>query len=169
MMQFANQDTSEMKGCFQDPENRNTYLRSRLDPTEQGRHPEIVRLHKDLLALRRNDATLSRRPRVDGAVLAEHCFLLRFLTQNFEDRLMVVNLGTGLDIPHLPEPLAAPPLGHTWELRWSSESPEYGGCGSSAPTRFGAWQVTGECTQFLVPVPAKGRFKPEPAKTGARE
>jgi maltooligosyltrehalose trehalohydrolase len=169
MMQFANQDTSEMKACFEDPEDRSTYLRSRLDPAEQGRHPEIVRLHTDLLALRRSDATLRQPVRLDGAVLANNCFLLRYLTPTQEDRLILVNLGAGVDIPHLPEPLAASPLGHMWKLHWSSESPAYGGCGSSAPDRFGPWQVTGECTQFLVPVPATSFPKPDPPKTGVSE
>jgi maltooligosyltrehalose trehalohydrolase len=167
MMQFANQDTSDMKGCFQDPEDRNTYLRSRLDPSEQGRHPEILRLHTDLLALRRNDAALREFAHLDGAVLADSCFILRYLTPTHQDRLIVVNLGPGLDIPHLPEPLTAPPLGHIWQMRWSSESPAYGGCGSSAPGRFGPWQVTGECTQFLVPIPATSSFTPDPPKSGA--
>jgi maltooligosyltrehalose trehalohydrolase len=166
MMQFANQDTSEMKNCFQDPEDRNAYLRSRLDPAEQTRHPEVVRLHTDLLALRRDDVTLREAGCVDGAVLADSCFILRYLTPTHEDRLIVVNLGPGLDIPHLPEPLAAPPLGHTWKLHWSSESPTYGGCGSSAPGRFGPWQITGECTQVLVPVPATSFLEPETPKTG---
>jgi len=169
LMQFANQDTSEMKGRFQDPEDRDTYLRSRLDPSEQRRHPEVVRLHTDLLALRRNDAALRQSARLDGAVLADNCFILRYMTSTQEDRLIVVNFGPGLDIPHLPEPLAAPPLGHMWKMHWSSESPAYGGCGSSVPGRFGPWQITGECTQFLVPVPATSSLKPDTPKTGVTE
>jgi maltooligosyltrehalose trehalohydrolase len=134
----------------------------------QGRHPEIVQLHADLLKLRREDEAISgKSPRsVDGAVLGESCFVLRYLSPNQDDRLIVVNLGTGVDLPHLPEPLIAPPTGHRWEVKWSSELPVYGGSGSSAPGRFGAWHVTGECTQLLVPVHADGPVKPDPPKDG---
>ncbi len=168
MLQFANQDTAEMKRCFPDPEDPDTFLRSRLDPSEQDRHPEIVRLHADLLTLRRNDPVLSRSGdlRIDGAVLGEACFVLRYLTSSGDDRLVLVNLGAGLDLPHLPEPLVAPPRGCQWQVQWSSEQPIYGGCGSSAPGRFGAWHVTGECTQLLTPIRAERPFKPDPAKTG---
>jgi maltooligosyltrehalose trehalohydrolase len=169
MLQFANQDTPEMKLCFADPEDPETFLRSRLDPSEQGRYPEILQLHTDLLALRRNDPVLgdASRVSVDGAVLGENCFVLRYLTATREDRLLVVNLGTGLDIPHLPEPLVAPPAGYDWHLEWSSEWPAYGGCGSFPPDRFGAWHVPGECTLLLVPVTPKGPFAPESTKSGA--
>jgi len=168
MLQFANQDTPEMKRYFKDPEGEATFTDSRLDPNEQGRHPEIVQLHADLLKLRREDPILSgKTPRaIDGAVLGESCFVLRYLSPEKDDRLIVVNLGTGVDLPHLPEPLVAPPTGHGWEVKWSSELPAYGGSGSSAPGRFGAWHVTGECTQLLIPVRAEGPFKPDPPKDG---
>ena len=52
MLQFANQDTPEMRSCFRNPEDPETFAQSKLDPAEQNRHPEIVRLHMDLLALR---------------------------------------------------------------------------------------------------------------------
>ncbi len=168
MLQFESQDTSEMRDHFADPESPETFRRSGLDPSEQDRHPEIVRLHADLLALRRNDPVFSGAYQVDGAVLAENCFVLRYLTPtNEDDRLLVVNLGTGVDLPHLPEPLIAPPAARQWQLHWSSESPQYGGCGASAPGRFGAWHVTGECAQLLVPVTATEPFEVEKEKSGA--
>jgi maltooligosyltrehalose trehalohydrolase len=168
MLQFANQDTSEMRKCFQNPEDPHTFAQSRLDPAEQTRHPEILRLHTDLLALRRSDPVISGRSArsIDGAVLGDNCFLLRYLTPTENDRLLVVNFGTELDLPHNPEPLAGPPAGHQWQVKWSSESPTYGGTGASAPGRFGAWHVTGECTQLLVPVRADHRFTPDPPKNG---
>lgn len=166
MRQFASQDAPEMWDSFRDPKDPETFRRSRLDPAEQGRHPEIVRLHSDLLALRRNDPVLSGSFQLDGAVLGDNCFVLRYLTDTDDDRLLVVDLGTGLDLPHLPEPLVAPPAGCEWQLRWSSESPAYGGCGAWAPGRFGAWDVPGECTQLLIPVRGTAPFTPEKPKTG---
>ena len=168
MLQFASQDTPEMKQCFADPIDRQTFLQSRLDPSEQNLHPEIINLHRDLLALRRNDPVLNGHlyGSVDGAVLGEACFVLRYITPTREDRLVVVNLGAGLDLPHLPEPLVAPPSGCDWRIQWSSEWPVYGGCGSSAPGRFGAWHVQGECTLLLVPGKAGQTFAPDRPKSG---
>lgn len=169
MLQFASQDTPEMKRSSTDPEDHQTFLKSRLDPSEQQRHPQIVQLHADLLALRRTDPVLNGRidSSLDGAVLGERCFVLRHITSSGDDRLLVVNLDVGLDLPHLPEPLVAPPAGCDWELRWSSEWPAYGGCGSYIPGRFGSWHVMGQCTQMLVPVRAQGPFSPEKPKTGS--
>jgi maltooligosyltrehalose trehalohydrolase len=171
LLQFANLDTPEMKACFQDPESAETMSQSRLDPSEQSRHPDIVRLHTDLLALRRTDPAISGNANaaLDGAVLGDNCFVLRYMTGSDNDRLIVVNLGTGIDLPHLPEPLVGPPAGYRWEVGWSSESPIYGGSGSSAPDRFGAWHVLGESTQLLVPVRGAAEYRPDTPKTGATD
>ena len=169
MLQFASQDTPEMKLTTIDPEDPHTFLKSRLDPSEQQRYTQIVQLHADLLALRRTDPVLSGRieSSLDGAVLGECCFVVRHITSSGDDRLLVVNLGVSLDLPHLPEPLVAPPPGCDWAVRWSSEWPPYGGCGSYAPGRFGPWHVMSQCTQMLVPVRAQGPFCPEMPKTGS--
>ena len=171
MLQFASQDTPEMKADSADPENIETFLQSRLDPTEQGRYPEIAQLHTDLLALRRSDPVLNRdvSSSIDGAVLADNCFVLRYLTAQGSDRLIVVNLGGGVELPHLPEPLVAPPKDCEWSVEWSSEWPKYGGNGSYTPDRFGAWTIPGECTQLLTPVAALGPFRPEEPKTGVHD
>ncbi|MBV8630872.1 MAG: malto-oligosyltrehalose trehalohydrolase [Silvibacterium sp.] len=170
MLQFADQDTPEMRACSENPEDPRTFMKSRLEPSEQERHPEIVRLHRDLLALRREDPVLNRRigSFVDGAVLGDQSFVLRYVTSVGEDRLIVVNLGVTLELEHLPEPLVAPPAGYTWQLRWASEWPEYGGCGAYAPDRFGSWRLVGECTQLLIPA-QPGVFQPEKPKSGAPE
>jgi maltooligosyltrehalose trehalohydrolase len=175
MMQFANQDTPEMRACFKDPGNSDTFGESRLDPAELNRHPEIVRLHTDLLALRRNDfvihacSTGSAAVSIDGAVLDGACFVLRYLNPTHDDRLLVVNFGPAIDLPHLPEPLVAPPAGHRWTVKWSSEWPAYGGSGSFAPGRFGAWYVPGESTQLLTPVTIDGPSAPDRPKSGVTD
>jgi maltooligosyltrehalose trehalohydrolase len=167
MLQFGTQDTPEMKNCVANPEDPETFRQSVLDPSEQERHLEIVQLHTDLLALRRTDSVLSRNDcRIDGAVLGQSCFVLRYLTSSREDRLLLVNFGVGLDLPHLPEPLTAPPACCEWMVQWSSEWPKYGGCGSYAPDRFGPWHVTGESTQLLASVKSSVPFSPESPKSG---
>ncbi|MBV8116061.1 MAG: malto-oligosyltrehalose trehalohydrolase [Silvibacterium sp.] len=168
MLQFADQDTPEMRACYFDPEDRDTFLSSRLDPSEQQKFPAIVRLHADLLALRRNDPVLNQNVGsfVDGAVLSDNCFVLRYVTSVGQDRLLLVNFGVSLDLPHIPEPLVSPPAGCRWQVLWSSEWPEYGGCGSYVPDRFGPWHIMGECTQLLTPLKSPEPFHPEKPKSG---
>lgn len=168
MLQFGSQDTDEMKQCFVEPSDPRTFEWSKLDPEEQTKYPQIVRLHKDLLALRKHDPVLSRTGRglVDGAVLEANSFVLRFLTHDAQDRLLIVNLGAGVDLPHAPEPLLAPPRGCQWNVVFSSEKCAYGGNGASAPYRFGALQLQAECTQLLVPERTAHRQEPDPQKTG---
>jgi maltooligosyltrehalose trehalohydrolase len=170
MLQFANQDTPDMRSGLKDPEALETFEKSQLVPAEQNRHPEIVLLHADLLALRRSDPVIcgSANASIDGAVLGDGCFAIRYLTDTNDDRLLVINFGTGLDLPHLPEPLVAPPTGYQWEVKWSSESPGYGGSGSSAPGRFGPWHVSGDCTQLLVPVRVNRASTFDQPKTGIK-
>jgi len=100
------------------------------DERAGGLTPEAVRLHRDLLALRREDPVI-RAQRVDrfhGAVLRPDAFLLRWRGGE-EDRLLAVNLGADLPLVQAAEPLLAPPTGHAWEIVWSSEAPGYGGRG----------------------------------------
>jgi maltooligosyltrehalose trehalohydrolase len=170
MLQFANQDTPEMRCGLKNPQDPETFALSRLEE-DRNRNPEIVRLHLDLLAIRRKDPVLNGciASSIDGAVLGENCFVVRYLTPTNDDRLLVINLGTGVDLPHLPEPLVAPPAGCRWQVKWSSEWPVYGGCGASAPGRFGAWHIVGESAQLLIPVCANHTFEPDPPKSGRME
>ena len=94
----------------------------------------MYRLHRDLIALSRADLTLSRRDRerVQGAVLTNESFLMRFFGDAGDDRLLVVNLGRQVSYSPAPEPLLAPPEGCVWQLLWSSEDVCYGGGGTSA-------------------------------------
>jgi maltooligosyltrehalose trehalohydrolase len=63
-----------------DPGDPQTFVRCKLDHGQRHAHAEIYALHRDLLALRREDPVfrLQRRGAVDGAVLGPGAFLLRF-------------------------------------------------------------------------------------------
>jgi maltooligosyltrehalose trehalohydrolase len=63
-------------------------------------------------------------------VIGAEAFLLRWLSDNGDDRLMLVNLGRDLDWNSVAEPLVAPPILREWQLLWSSEDPCYGGMGT---------------------------------------
>jgi maltooligosyltrehalose trehalohydrolase len=140
LSQFPSLATPEMQGRLPHPGCRETFERSKLDPDERTRspHAEILSLHRDLLRLRREDATIrggSRPGAVDGAVLGPEALVLRWFDPQMkgDDRLMLVNLGVELRLPVAAEPLLAPPEGRRWRVLWSSEDPRYAGCGTPEP------------------------------------
>jgi len=71
------------------PHDPATFERCKLDHSERQKHSEALALHRDLLRLRRE---LEPSAGIDGAVLGEEAFLLRF----GDDRLLIVNLGRDL-------------------------------------------------------------------------
>ena len=85
-------------------------------------------LHRDLIALRQEEPAFDvrRQRQIDGAVLGENAFVIRYFAAGEEgngDRLLLVNLGRDLILVPAPEPLLAPPECMRWEVQWSSEDP----------------------------------------------
>lgn len=148
----------EMKKCFDDPASPQTFERSKLDFSEVSKHAEAYALHRDLLRLRRADPVISLQGEkgIDGAVLSHDCFMLRFFSENFEnDRLLLVNLGVDLDLNPAPEPLLAPPLSSLWVKLWSSDDPQYGGCGTAVLDSKENWKIPGQAAVVLHPIAIK--------------
>ena len=162
--QFPSLATPEIQAVLPRPDDVRTFEACKLDWAEFERNGEAVALHRDLLRLRREDRTLvaARRPGgVDGAVLGAEAFALRFFGEAEDDRLLLVNLGTDLELTIMPEPLLAPPEGHDWELLWSSEHPAYGGNGAQHPSPDCAWVLAGRAALLLRPGPPSARRKSE--------
>jgi maltooligosyltrehalose trehalohydrolase len=145
MAQFEAAATPAARACIPDPAAAATFEASRLDWTEREHNAHIVALHADLIALRKRDPVIARQSRqaLDGAVLSEHAFVLRWFDSQEGDRLLVVNVGLDVDFASAPEPLLAPPPGRTWTPAWSSEEPRYGGDGDASPLRDGGWYLCG--------------------------
>jgi maltooligosyltrehalose trehalohydrolase len=116
-----------------------TFEKCKLDWSERETHESDVRLHRDLLQLRRK----LPRDQVDGAVLGEECFVLRGWGRNGADWLLFVNLGRDLLIEVAAEPLLAEPEGRGWKLEWSSEDQAYGGAGTPPVEHKGVWHIPG--------------------------
>jgi maltooligosyltrehalose trehalohydrolase len=176
--QFANLALPEAATLQSAPHDASSFARCRLDHVERKRdgHRQSWTMHRDLLALRREDPTLRRAQQhkgaTDGAVLGADAFVLRFFGEHGDDRLLLVNLGRALHLDPAPEPLLAPPTHAGWRTVWSSQSPDYGGLGSLAPEAafedrrvpgrdlprpFENWRLQGETALLLAPKPASNQ------------
>jgi maltooligosyltrehalose trehalohydrolase len=158
LAQFRDLALKQSKAQFADPADEQTFLRCKLDLSEREKNAHVVRLHRDLLKLRRDDPAfrLQKRRAVDGAVLGESSFVLRFFCEREDgvgDRLLVVNLGRDLHLNPAPEPLLAPPEGCHWDTLWSSDDWAYGGCGTPPLDTDDNWRIPGEAAVVLWPVP----------------
>jgi maltooligosyltrehalose trehalohydrolase len=150
LAQFLSLASEDMQARLADPADPETFRRSQLDNSERDRHTQAYALHRDLLALRRGDPVLGRRPRhTEGAVISETSWLLRYVAETGHDRLLIVNLGLDLRLAPIPEPLLAPVAGQSWRLLWSSEDPRYGGNGVPLPGEDGVWNVPGQSALLL--------------------
>nr|WP_233602203.1 DUF3459 domain-containing protein [Corallococcus sp. CA047B] len=65
------------------------------------------------------------------------------------DRLVLLNLGTGLDSGSCPQPLFAPPSGRRWRLLLSSDQARYGGMGTPPIPEDGRWPLPGQSALVL--------------------
>jgi maltooligosyltrehalose trehalohydrolase len=162
--QFMSQFRSIRAGgdvLLSDPGDPQTFERCKLDFAERECNAPIYRLHKDLLRIRREEIAFDARHRtgIDGAVLGELAFALRFFVASAkqkrasskEDRLLLVNLGMDLRLDPAPEPLLAPPEDCGWEIAWSSEDPSYGGSGTPPVETRVNWRLPGHAAVLLRP------------------
>jgi maltooligosyltrehalose trehalohydrolase len=144
MSQFPRLGSFEDEFELPDPAEEGTFLQCKLDWDEVKRHSHVVRLHRDLIRLRREDAVFSRQDRgaVEGSIVGPDAFLLRWFGEECDDRLALFNLGRDIDWQPIAEPLLAPPVDRQWTMLWSSEEPDYGGLGT--PSFDGkTWRIPG--------------------------
>ena len=155
LKQWRSLQSPEMWKCLVDPCSERTLERSKLDFSELSKHQEWYNLHCDLLKLRQKDPIFSRQGEhgIDGAVLSESAFVLRYFSPGFkDDRLLVVNLGRELELNPSPEPLLAPPRLASWSELWSSDDARYGGCGTAPLDTNENWRIPGQAAVALHPV-----------------
>ena len=139
------------------PDNPEVFDRCKLDFSERDKNRQLYDLHIDLLKLRREDSRFCRQipGGVDGAVLNTASFLLRYFSNEDDDRLLLVNFGQRQVIDPASEPLLAPPSGHKWETLWTSESPRYSGPTSTATAANERWFLPAEAVVVLRPISEK--------------
>jgi maltooligosyltrehalose trehalohydrolase len=143
--QFRSVNTESMLACLPMPHERKTFEACKLDFSEREKHAHLYRLTEELLRMRREDPTFARQERgaVDGAVISEEAFVLRFFgEQDEDDRIVVINLGRDIEFSPCPEPLLGPPAGYFWKEVLSTEEPQFGGCGAPVTYEDGRWYFT---------------------------
>jgi maltooligosyltrehalose trehalohydrolase len=137
-----------------DPANGDTFVACKLDWSERGKNRAALALHRDLIQLRKSERVFRapKRGAVDGAVIGESAFVLRYFADDGDDRLVVVNLGPRLHADPLPEPLLVAPHGRPWRVVFSTESEKYDGWGVAATeTENDGWWLAPESLTFLAP------------------
>jgi maltooligosyltrehalose trehalohydrolase len=155
LKQFPSTASAETQTHLPPPSDRDTFIRSKLNFAERESARPIYDLHRDLLRLRREDARfrLQIPNGVDGAVLGDDSFVLRFFSTDGNERLLVVNLGKRSALEPLPEPLLAPPFGFEWKTLWTTESVRYGGPGPCDVVTDRRWILPAEAAVVLHSVP----------------
>jgi maltooligosyltrehalose trehalohydrolase len=162
--QFPSLSTPEARQTLPDPTDRKNFERCKLDFSERTSQALFYDLHQDLIRLRKEDSRFQKQipGGVDGAVLGEKSFLLRYFGEQNDDRLLMVNFGRPQPLIPCPEPLLAPPYGFEWEVIWSSDDKRYGGPGITKPFSDEGWSLPGEATIALRAVPqTRPRRKPK--------
>ena len=134
------------------PFGEEAFRRSTLDWEERERNPEAVAFHRDVLRLRREDPVFAAQElaRLEGAVLSPRALVLRYFGGEREgDRLVLLNLGTELEVAPCPEPLLAPPPGNKWHTLLASEHVRYGGMGAPSVTETPLPRLPGQMALVL--------------------
>ena len=153
--QFPSLASAEMRARLPAPDDPGTFERCKLRWEEMRDDNPHWRLHRDLIAMRRDDAAFRSQGSglVDGAILEQEVFALRFTGEKpGDERVLIVNLGLEIVAASFVEPLIAPPGGSSWDVRWSSEHPDYGGTGTADVVSASGWRIPGHAAVVLRPV-----------------
>jgi maltooligosyltrehalose trehalohydrolase len=148
---LTKEETFKRLAAADDPE---VFARCKLDLSERGKNRQLYDLHIDLLKLRTEDSRFRQQGSngIDGAVLGPASFVLRYFSEDNDDRLLIVNFGERRVLHPASEPLLASPAGHRWETLWTSNSPRYGGLGAAAITTPDGWILPAESAIALQPI-----------------
>ena len=168
LRQFPAMRSDEVQALLPDPADARVFEKCKLDFSEREKNRHLYDLHRDLLRLRREDARFKEQKSgaVDGAVLTNSSFVLRFFGTDRDDRLLIVNYGPRVRLEPVPEPLLAPPPECEWETLWTSDSPRYGGHGPTKAATDERWLLPAESAVALRPV---RRTRPRPCPSTRKQ
>jgi maltooligosyltrehalose trehalohydrolase len=161
LRQFPSLAAKDSQAHIPEPGAEETFRSCQLDWGERTRHDPIWQLHRDLLALRRDDHVLRRQHSQGtfGAILGPRTLMMRYFAGETGDdagcvggdRLLLVSLDTDRPLQPAPEPLLAPQAGCAWQVLWSSEDVRYGGAGTPPiETEDEGWRIPGHAAVLMV-------------------
>ena len=158
LTQFPSLAASRVCDGFAVPHAPETFERCKLDLDERRTNAGAYAMFKELLRLRREDPAFraQRGDRIHGAVIGPEAFLLRWVGEAAEERLLLCNLGSDLSLGSIAEPLAAPPAGRQWRVLFTTEDPKWGGCGTPEVETPEGWHVQGHAAVVLTAVERGG-------------
>lgn len=142
LSQFPHLTDKDAKNNLPKPGAIATFQQCKLDLRERDLHKEHYALYKDLIRLRKEDEVFKMQNPIEGAILDDNVFVLRFFSKQRKARLLILNFGEDKLFSPCPEPLLAPPENCEWKLLWSSQALSYGGEGI-VPLEFPIWNIPG--------------------------
>jgi len=150
MFQFDSMNDEKIQKYIPLPHKKTTFEKSKLQWENKIGNQAHFQLHKDLIAMRKNDPVFSHlsETHIDGSVLTDDFFIIRYFSK-YGERLLIINLGVDFFINPPSDPLLAPPENSEWKLKWTSEKPQYGGFGDRKIPENGNWTITGHSTSIL--------------------
>jgi len=153
MSQFRSIVTPEMIAWRPVPNDIQTFIQCKLNIEDKNNNKAIFDLHKDLIKIKKDDPVinLQQNDLIDGAVLNESAFVIRYFGNNNDDRILLVNLGIDLHLNPAPEPLLSPVTDKGWQILWSSEDIKYGGSGTAPLETENNWIIPGHAAVLLQP------------------
>lgn len=151
LTQFAGLSSREMRDRLPKPGDERMFRRCKLSDAERTADAAALRLHRDLLRIRRDDDVLRQvgTPAVhlESAAPTSAVLLIRYISDDGH-RLLIVNLGPDHLSP-MNDALYAPLTGTRWALQWSSEHPDYDGAGSVPFVGAGRWLIRSSAAMLL--------------------
>jgi maltooligosyltrehalose trehalohydrolase len=158
LAQFPSLAVEDMRKVVPKPSDARTFESCKLQESERKTDSVLFRLHRDLLRIRRDDVVLrdvgTDAVQIETSALTADIALIRYVGP-VGHRLLVVNLGAD-HLSAMNDPLLAPLPGSQWKYLWSSEHPDYGGCGNLPFAADGPWLVPGGSATLLACVATPG-------------
>jgi maltooligosyltrehalose trehalohydrolase len=151
LSQFPNLALPSMQARIPQPGDTQTFKGCKLLDEERTAEGPLLRLHRDLIRLRRQDPVIGQvgtdQVQIEASATSENILLLRYLGPRAH-RLLIVNFGDDHQSA-MNDPLLAPLPSVGWEMMWSSEQPEYGGRGAIVFPDAGPWLIPGRSATLL--------------------